>query len=190
MIQTFNTQMQTLHDEHMKTKKSLKRREKNIDQMIDKMCKQQSLLSQIFSELKPIQSSKSQINLHRYELEYQKLKDDLKLYHERHLIKHGSARQLAGGNAGTGKVYNKPMPDSHRNPPETHRNPDTNQKHVKRVQAMPMPRKQSSKDKALDQSVSSARVSEGRKNQGSAGGGQTPISYQDRSPNVDKNRNF
>jgi hypothetical protein len=92
MIQTFNTQMQTLHDEHMKTKKSLKRREKNIDQMIEKMFKQQTLLSQIFSELKPMQSSKSQINLHRYEIEYQKLKDDLKLYHETHLTKHSSAK--------------------------------------------------------------------------------------------------
>lgn len=44
--------MQSLQDDHLKTKSALKKKEKNIDSITEKLYRQQALLSRMFNELK------------------------------------------------------------------------------------------------------------------------------------------
>lgn len=88
--------MQTLHEDHLKTKASLKRREKNIDLITDKLFRQQSFMSRVFSDLRTLQTQKEgalELDMAQYELEFNKLNEELRAHHEKYTSTKSAAKQ-------------------------------------------------------------------------------------------------
>ena len=94
--------MQTLHEDHLKTKASLKRREKNIDLITDKLFRQQSFMARVFSDLKTLQSQKEgafELDMAQYELEFNKMNEELRAYHDKYISNKSAAKQHLQGAA-------------------------------------------------------------------------------------------
>ena len=133
--------MQTLHEDHLKTKASLKRREKNIDYVTDKLYRQQSFMTQVFTELRDIQTKgtgATDLNMHKYEVEFNKLNEDLRAYHEKHFARHsGKHHQVPNSGSSHRKSGTK-------TPQAEGRSGDSGA--ARRLQSQPMATKGSSKE--------------------------------------------